>query len=206
MSQSRAFRRSLPRSSRLSAIFAGAVAGVLVLSGCGGETTGASSGDTRFVQGTGQVTEVAKKDRQSVPEISGETLEGERLSLSDYEGKVVVLNVWGSWCAPCRAEAPHFAKVAKESKDDGVQFVGINTRDLDKANAQAFERGYGIEYPSLYDPSGRLILKFPKYSLSPKAIPSTLIIDREGRIAVRALKPLGEEELRSALAPVVAEK
>ncbi|HZG05820.1 MAG TPA: TlpA disulfide reductase family protein [Streptomyces sp.] len=209
MSQSRAPRRRPPRPGRrLPAAVAGAVAGVLALSACGGgsEEKAASSGDTQFVQGTGQITTVAEKDRRPLPDISGETVDGEHLSLSDYRGKVVVLNVWGSWCAPCRAEAPNLAKVAEDTEDEGVRFVGINTRDLDKANARAFDRRYGIEYPSLYDPSGRLILKFPKYSLSPKAIPSTLIIDREGRIAVRALKPLSEEDLRSALEPVVAEK
>ncbi|MDG9705772.1 thioredoxin family protein [Streptomyces sp. DH37] len=207
MSQSRAPRRRFPDlRRRLPAVVAGAVAGALALSACGGDATGTSSGDTGFVQGTGQITKVAEKDREPLPDISGETVGGERLSLSDYRGKVVVLNVWGSWCAPCRAEAPNLAKVAKETEDEGVRFVGINTRDLDRANAKAFDRTYGIEYPSLYDPEGRLILKFPKYSLSPKAIPSTLVIDREGRIAVRALKPLSEEDLRSIVDPFLTEK
>ena len=133
-------------------------------------------------------------------------VDGKPLELSDYKGKIVVLNVWGSWCAPCRAEAPNLAKVAKETEDKDVQFVGINTRDLDRANAKAFERNYGVEYPSFFDPSGKLILRFPKGSLSPQAIPSTLILDREGRIAVRALKELSEKELRSALDPLTAEK
>ncbi|PJE95572.1 redoxin domain-containing protein [Streptomyces carminius] len=207
MSQSRAFRRRPPRPGRrLPAVLAGAVAGVLALSGCGGgETTGASSGNAQFVQGTGQITRVPEKDREPAPDISGETVDGGRLSLSDHRGEVVVLNVWGSWCAPCRAEAPNLAKVAEDTADEGVRFVGINTRDLDRANAEAFDRTYGIEYPSLYDPSGRLILRFED-NLPPQAIPSTLVIDREGRIAVRALKALSEKDLRAALEPVMAEK
>lgn len=190
---------------RAAALAAAGAAGMLVLAGCGaGGSRNAGGGDTNFVAGTGQVTRVAAADRKPVPEISGETVNGGRLALSDYRGKVVVLNVWGSWCAPCRAEAPHLVKVAEDTEDRGVQFVGINTRDLEKANARAFERTFGIDYPSLYDPSGKLILRFPENSLSPQAIPSTLVIDRQGRIAVRALKALSEEELRSALDPLLA--
>ncbi|AXK33080.1 TlpA family protein disulfide reductase [Streptomyces armeniacus] len=192
--------------SRTTLLAAGAAAGVMVLAGCGGGDTGSSSGDTQFVQGTGQVTTVPEGKRKAVPDISGETVDGGELKLSSYRGKIVVLNVWGSWCAPCRAEAPHLAKVAKETEDKGVQFIGINTRDLDKANAKAFERTYGIDYPSLYDPSGKQILRFPENSLSPQTIPSTLVLDRNGKIAVRALKELGEEDLRAMLKPLTAEK
>lgn len=200
MSQTRAF---LHRPALLIALLA---AGASVLAGCTDDKAGSSSGDTKFVQGTGKITEVERGGRQKAPDISGRGVDGKRLELSDYKGKIVVLNVWGSWCAPCRAEAPNLAKVAKETEGKDVQFVGINTRDLDRANAKAFERNYGIDYPSFYDPSGRLILRFPKGSLSPQAIPSTLILDRDGKIAVRALKELGEKELRSALDPLTAEK
>ncbi|MFW6723561.1 TlpA family protein disulfide reductase [Streptomyces sp. MAR4 CNY-716] len=190
---------------RTLAAAAAAVAGALALTACGEDAT-SSGGNTQFVSGTGQLTVVKASDRLAAPDISGETTDGEELALADYRGKVVVLNVWGSWCAPCIAEAPNLRKVSEDTADQGVQFVGINTRDLDPANARAFDRDHGIEYPSLYDPSGKLILKFPKNSLSPQAIPSTLILDREGKIAVRALKPLSEEELRKALEPVIEEK
>lgn len=191
---------------RLTLLAAGVAFGAMALSACGGERTGSSSGDTKFVQGTGEITEVAAAKRTSVPDLSGPSVEGDKLKLSDYRGKIVVLNVWGSWCSPCRAEAPNLAKVARDTKDKDVQFIGINTRDLDKANAKAFERNYGIDYPSFYDPSGKLILKFPKNTLSPQAIPSTLILDRDGKVAVRALKELSEKELRDALDPLVAAK
>ncbi|MFI7244755.1 TlpA family protein disulfide reductase [Streptomyces qinglanensis] len=200
MSQIRASRR------RTVLLAAGVAAGALLLSACGDEQTGSSSGDTKFVQGTGEITEVPKSRRSSVPDLSGPSVDGKELKLSDFEGKVVVLNVWGSWCSPCRAEAPNLAKVARDTEDQGVQFVGINTRDLDKANAKAFERNYDIDYPSFYDPSGKLILKFPKNTLSPQAIPSTLILDKDGKVAVRALKELSEKELRSALDPLIDAK
>jgi thiol-disulfide isomerase/thioredoxin len=200
MSRTRAFRQ------RTALLTAAAVTGVSLLAGCGDDVAGSSSGDKKFVQGTGEITKVERGQRQPAPDISGKGLDGERLELSDHKGKVVVLNVWGSWCAPCRAEAPNLAKVEKETDDKDVQFLGINTRDLDRANAKAFERNYGVEYPSFYDPSGKLILRFPKGSLSPQAIPSTLILDRDGKIAVRALKELSEKELRSAIEPLTAEK
>lgn len=190
MSQTRASRRRIP----------------LLAAGCGGEKTGSSSGDTKFVKGTGEITKVAEGKRKAAPDLAGDSVDGKKLKLSDYKGKVVVLNVWGSWCSPCRAEAPNLAKVARDTEDKGVQFVGLNTRDLDKANAQAFERNYDIDYPSFYDPSGKLILKFPKNTLSPQAIPSTLILDKDGKVAVRALKELSEKELRSALDPLIDAK
>ncbi|MBO8194845.1 TlpA family protein disulfide reductase [Streptomyces oryzae] len=200
MSQTRASRR------RATLLAAGIATGTLLLSACSGTQTGSSSGDTKFVKGTGEITKVAEGNRTSVPDLRGPSVDGKKLKLSDYKGKVVVLNVWGSWCSPCRAEAPNLAKVARDTKGKDVQFLGINTRDLDKANAKAFERNYEIDYPSFYDPSGKLILKFPKNTLSPQAIPSTLILDKDGKVAVRALKELSEKELRSALDPLTDAK
>lgn len=114
--------------------------------------------------------------------------------------------MWGSWCNPCRAEAPNFEKVYTDLKDDGVQFVGINTQDTSNDNARAFEKQQGITYPSLSDPSGKLMLRFKKGTLSLQAIPSTLILDREGKIAARSLAALSEEKLRKMITPVLAEK
>jgi thiol-disulfide isomerase/thioredoxin len=200
MSQTRASRQ------HAALLIAGAAAGALVLSGCGKEETGSSSGNTKFVQGTGEVTTVRASDRKAAPGISGKGVDGGELKLSDYRGKVVVLNVWGSWCSPCRAEAPNLAKVARDTKAKGVQFLGINTRDLAKSNAVRFDKRFGITYPSLYDPYGKLILRFPKGSLNPQSLPATLVIDRQGRIAVRALKALSEDELHQIVDPLAAEK
>jgi thiol-disulfide isomerase/thioredoxin len=87
-----------------------------------------------------------------------------------------------------------------------VQFVGINTRDTSPQPAQQFEKSFGVPYPSLYDPVGKLMLRFKKGTLNPQLIPTTLIIDRDGKIAARALQALSEEKLRKMLDPVVAEK
>jgi peroxiredoxin len=147
-----------------------------------------------------------KGERATAPDLSGKTIDGRQLDVASYKGKIVVLNVWGSWCPPCRAEAPYFGKVYKDLKSKGVQFVGINTRDTSTRNARAFEKQYDITYPSLYDPTGQLMLRFKKGTLNPQAVPSTLVLDREGRIAARSLAALSEEKLRSMIAPVLAEK
>ncbi|MEU4685326.1 TlpA family protein disulfide reductase [Streptomyces xinghaiensis] len=191
---------------RTAALAAAAAAGMLLLTACGGGETSGGSGNTGFVAGDGGIDHAAQGDRQKAPDLSGETVDGGRAALADYSGDVVVVNVWGSWCAPCRAEMPHLVKVANDTKDEGVRFLGINTRDPNITPARKFEEEFEVPYPSLYDPVGKLMLRFPKGSLNPKAIPSTLVIDREGKIAARALKPLGEDELREMIEPLIAEK
>jgi thiol-disulfide isomerase/thioredoxin len=195
---------------RTTAALAAAASLVLALSGCsslsgsGGVSSGAA--DTKFIQGTGEITSVPEDERPTAPDISGKTVDGQHLSLSAFKGKVIVLNEWGSWCSPCRAEAPNLVAVAKATQSQGVQFVGINTRDYRPSQAQSFERRFGVPYPSFFDPDGALVLKFPPGSLSLQAIPTTVIIDRHGKIAVRALTALTQDQLTKALVPVVAEK
>ncbi|MCX5205014.1 TlpA family protein disulfide reductase [Streptomyces sp. NBC_00237] len=207
MSPARAPRRRSTRTSRTALAVSAVVAGALALSACSGEGNAPSGGGgTNFVAGKGGIDTVPVADRTPAPTIDGKTLQGEDLDLASYKGKVVVMNIWGSWCPPCRAEAPTFAKVAKELKGKGVEFVGIDARDPQKDQAIAFEKDAGIEYPSLYDPDGKLMLRFPKGSLNPQGIPNTLVIDKEGRVAGRSLAALSEKKLRQMIDPVLAEK
>ncbi|MFI6205419.1 TlpA family protein disulfide reductase [Streptomyces sp. NPDC051041] len=192
--------------ARRAVLTAGAAAAALLVSACGSGGTSGGGGDTNFITGSDGIATVDRGERADAPDLSGPTVDGERLDVDDYKGKVVVLNVWGSWCPPCRAEAKNFQKVYEDVKDQGVQFVGINTRDTSTGPARAFEEEYGITYPSLYDPTGKLMLRFAKGTLNPQAIPSTLIIDRDGRIAARTLQALTEEKLRKMIDPVLAEK
>lgn len=185
---------------------AGAAVAALVLSACGSGGTSGGSGNTNFITGKDLIATVKEGDRTDAPDLSGATIDGKSLNVAGYKGKVVVINVWGSWCAPCRAEAPNFVKVARDTASKGVQFVGINTRDTSTESARAFEEQYGVTYPSLYDPTGKLMLRFKRGTLNPQAIPSTLIIDREGKIAARTLQALTEDKLRKMIDPVVAEK
>jgi thiol-disulfide isomerase/thioredoxin len=150
-----------------------------VTSGC---DNSANTGDKGYVDGAGMITRLAADERKMPGKVSGETLEGKPLSLSEYAGKVVVLNVWGSWCADCRKESDNLTGAARELTQDGVAFVGINTRDASREPALAFERRYEVPYPSLFDPSGRSLLAFYG-TLNPSAIPSTLVLDQQGRVA-----------------------
>lgn len=176
----------------------------LLASGCSGATaSGAGSADTGFVSGDGTLTVLKESVRQPAPSISGPTLEGGTFDLADQRGKVVVLNVWGSWCGPCRAEAPQLERAALALAPKGVQFVGLNTRDKPEP-AKAFIKRFGITFPSLSDPDGRLQLGF-RDTLPPAAIPSTLVIDREGRVAARIIGPLESQSTLVALVEQVLE-
>ncbi|MFI5689608.1 TlpA family protein disulfide reductase [Streptomyces sp. NPDC051636] len=183
-----------------------AAAAALTLSGCGSGGTSGGGGNTNFVTGNNGIDTAPKGKRAAAPDLSGKTIDGKTLDVADYKGKVVVVNIWGSWCGPCRAEAQYFAKVSKEYQGKGVQFVGINTRDTSTTPAVAFEKEHGVTYPSLYDPTGKLMLRFKKGTLNPQLVPTTLILDRDGKIAARALEALSEENLLKMLKPVLAEK
>ncbi|MFF8867593.1 MULTISPECIES: TlpA family protein disulfide reductase [unclassified Streptomyces] len=195
-------------STRSRAVLLSAVAAVaaLSLSACGKGGTSGGGGNTNFVTGNNGIDTAPQGERAAAPDLSGKTIDGRTVDVADYKGKVVVLNVWGSWCGPCREEAKYFAKVSKDYSGKGVQFVGINTRDTSTTPAVAFEKEHGIGYPSLYDPTGRLMLRFKKGTLNPQLIPSTLILDKDGKVAARALEPLDDAGLLKMLKPVLAEK
>ncbi|MEZ0069165.1 peroxiredoxin [Streptacidiphilus sp. MAP12-20] len=185
-----------------------ALTGVLALSACSGTNPAENGGgsDSGFVAGAGESVSVPVASRSAAIDLSGKDLDGKAINLAAYRGKVVVLNVWGSWCGPCRAEAGDLESVYKADQGKGVAFVGINTRDTQIDQAQQFVKTHGVTFPSFYDEDGSLLLQFPKGSLNPQAIPSTLILDRQGRIAVRALQPLTSDQLNKILDPVIAEK
>jgi thiol-disulfide isomerase/thioredoxin len=180
------------------------VAAVALLSGCGSSQAAESGPDSGFVAGDGSLVLLPESKRSTAPEVTGTTLDGKQFRLSDHKGEVVVMNVWASWCAPCRAEAPVLAKAATDLADKGVQFVGLDTRDSD-TSARAFVTKFGVPYPNLIDRDGRLQLLFAD-SLPPQAIPSTLVIDRQGRVAARALGTVSESSIRGMVEPLLAEK
>lgn len=164
--------------ARLRRVLLAALAAA-TLAGCSTPTTGTGG----FVTGDGSITVIAPQDREPAPAIAGETLDGEQWSSETVEGKVIVYNVWGSWCGPCKAEAPALQSVAEQTADKAV-LIGLNTRDLDRAAPQAFVRNNGITFPSIFDPDGSVLLAFAG-ELPPTAIPSTLLVDPQGRMAAR---------------------
>lgn len=158
-----------------------ALATAAVLWSAVGCTTAGSerTGDNGYVSGDGTITVIDESDREPAPTLRGDKLGGGTLDTADYAGKTLVLNVWGAWCGECRGEAPDLVGAAEAL--DGVAFVGLDTRDRDSL-AQAFVRRFDVPYPSLVDQDSKLLLEFYDV-VSPNAIPSTLVIDRAGRLA-----------------------
>ncbi|MFF7643926.1 redoxin domain-containing protein [Streptomyces canus] len=192
-----------PRAWRATAL---AAAAGLALAACGSGSASTASGSSVASANRGQsaFAQYPVGKRPAGPRISGKLVGGGRLDLAAWRGDVVVINVWGSWCAPCRAEAPSLAKVADATRKLGVRFVGFDTRDNDAA-AQAFERNYKITYPSFRDPDGRLVLLF-NGRVPVSAVPSTVLIDRSGRIAARIIGPTSYETLNTVVRELAAEK
>ncbi|MGH8931542.1 MAG: TlpA family protein disulfide reductase, partial [Egibacteraceae bacterium] len=141
-----------------------------------------SSGTTElgYIPGQGQAF-IEPAEREQAPVVSGETLDGEPLALSDYAGMPVVLNFWASWCGPCATEAPLIQAVSQEYAGR-VQVIGVDIQDR-VANANTFERDLGITYPSLFDPSVRIAAQFR--GIAPQALPATLVLDAQHRVAVQ---------------------
>ena len=171
------------------------------LSACGGSSF--SAGEQGFVSGDGKVTVLDPAERRAPDgEVAGQTVDGDQVSLSDYRGKVVVMPVWGSWCGPCRAEAPMLADAARDLRDDGVVFLGIDSRDPNTANVRQFLDRFDVPYDSIHDPDGATLLAFHG-TLPPMTIPSFVFVDAEGRIAGRALDSVSRSTLYGVVEDVL---
>jgi peroxiredoxin len=163
------------------------------------------SGDSKnYIAGDGTVTEFAADQRPEFLPFSGETESGMQLSSDAFAGQVVVMNWWYSACAPCRAEAPDLQAIYEEFQDQGVQFVGVNVRDT-ADTALAFDRRFGISFPSIMDSqTGSVSLAFQGV-VSPQAVPTTVVIDRSGKVASRILGRIDPSILRTLIKTVVEE-
>ncbi len=185
-----------------------AAAALLLVGACGEDPNSvaaqAKSGSRKgYISGDGSVEKVAIDQRRQPVRLTGTTVDGKPLSLADYRNSVVVVNVWGSWCGPCEAEAPELKKAWSSLSGSGkpVQFVGIDFRE-DPQRGLAAQRRHGLGYPSLSDESGVLIL-----GLQGKAptVPTTLVLDRTGRIAARVSGPITASTLTGLVEDTLAE-
>lgn len=188
-----------------------ALAALLLATGCvAGCATGddavAVGGQFEFVSPGGQTTirYDPPEKRGKVSGLSGDDLmdEGATISLDDFAGKVVVLNLWGAWCGPCRSEADDLQRVQDATADQGVTILGIDLRDNRDAAAD-FIRDRGLTWPSIYDPPGRSLLALRGYPRN--TIPSTIVLDREHRVAAIFLTELLDTDLLPVVEAVAAE-
>jgi thiol-disulfide isomerase/thioredoxin len=145
---------------------------------------------------------LAVDDRVPAPAIHGETLDGQPLDLASLKGKVVVVNFWASWCAPCRAESARLVQVAKETAPLGVSFVGIDFKD-ERSAAKRFAEVHDVPYPSLFDQPGVVLTRLHK--LVPQVPPSTMVLDRDGRIAALFIGGITERQLSAPLRQLAGE-
>lgn len=144
-------------------------------------------------------------DRTDAPDFAGTTVDGKPVRLSDYRGKVVVVNAWASTCAPCRKESPDLERTQRKLADQGLQVLGVTT-DTDRKLGLDFQQQFGLTYPSLHDPDGEQFLKLPRGMVNPQILPFTLFIDREGRIAGALQNMVTEKEVTSIVKPMLKEK
>ena len=175
-------------------VFLGILASLL-LTACGGGNSNNSS--QSFVSGNGTVTFKSPESRKSAPDLTGRTLDGGKYEM--VRGRVTVVNVWASWCAPCRAEAPALASLSQTFSS--ASFVGILTRD-NIPSAKAFVRRFKVPYPTLIDDS--ILLRF-QGALAANAIPTTLVIDKKGRVAARISGQITVASLTDIIEKVSAE-
>lgn len=175
-----------------------------LLAACSGTKTDLPSGHLQqTLPGAVGSTLLDVGSRIPAPTIRGESLDGTELDLSAMRGKVLVLNFWASWCNPCRAESPTLVKVAQDNAARGVAFIGINIKD-DRGAARRFDEVHGVSYPSLFDQPGVILTRLHK--LIPQQPPSTLLIDKAGRIAGIFRGGVTESELSGPVQALASER
>ena len=161
-----------------------------------------AGGDKGYVAGDGSVSEYAPADRGEPVAFDAEMFDGSSVTAESLRGRPAVVNFWYAGCAPCRAEAPDLVALHGEYKDQ-AQFLGVNLRDQ-QATAEAFERNFGVDYPSASDLNGAVLLALSDY-VPPQAVPTTLVLDSKGRVAARVLGKADKSTLDALIKDTVAE-
>lgn len=181
---------------RRPAAWVAVLTAVLFLAGCADSPPPDSAAESGYVSGDGSIETWAAAERRQPVELSGVSFADEPIDLADWRGDVVVVNFWYANCPPCRKEAPDLAALSEQYAEQGVRFLGVNHVDS-PGNAQAFERRFGIPYPSLQDSQGEGVAAMQGV-VPLRAMPTTVVLDREGRVAARILG-LAERSLLAAL-------
>ncbi|WP_243729216.1 TlpA family protein disulfide reductase [Nesterenkonia sphaerica] len=192
----------------LRSMAAAVLAAGLLLTACGADGNDdlaqrASNDGTNYIAGDGSVQEIAAENRGEAVTFESETFEGETVTAETFQGEVSVINFWYAACAPCRKEAPDLQAIYEEFEADSVQFYGVNTRDT-QPTAEAFERTFGITYPSMEDRGGSVLMSMTSY-VHPSAVPTTLVLDRQGRVSARISGLVDPGTLRALISTALEE-
>lgn len=165
----------------------------------------ANAGDNKnYIAGDGAVAEYGVSSRSKPVEFTGKLFDGTTVDAGSFPGHVTILNFWYAACAPCRKEAPDMQALHTVFEGKGVKFYGVNVRD-EKATAEAFERNFGLTYPSVADKDGGVLLAMTKF-VPANAVPTTLVLDKQGRVAARILGEADKSTLNSLITSALAEK
>ncbi|WP_281640201.1 TlpA family protein disulfide reductase [Aurantimicrobium minutum] len=196
-------------SSRLTrTLVVGAAVLALTLTGCSSDPLAEQyreGSNKNYIAGDGSVTEILIENRGEPITFTGTTETGETVTSEQYLGNVLVVNFWYAGCAPCRAEAADLEQVYQETSPSGVNFLGVNVRDQ-AATAISFNERFGVTYPSIMDQNGQAQLSFAS-QVPPNAVPTTLVLDAQGRVAARILGQLQSPSILTTLInDVAAEK
>lgn len=197
----------LTRRRLLTGLGLGAAAPLLAACGGGDDVLAGQAGNAdgkNYIAGDGSVAEYAQGERSEPVEFTGTLFDGTEVTAESLRGAPALLNFWYAACAPCRIEAPHLVSLHEQFESEGVKFLGVNVRDT-ATTAQAFERSFEIPYPSMEDLSGDVLLALSDF-VPPQAVPSTLVLDAEGRVSARVLGAVEEGTLRALLKTVVDEQ
>lgn len=192
---------------RLIAAAAVATLSVAALAGCSSDPLAEQylAGDNKnYIAGDGSVTEIAIGNRGKPVDFSGQTQTGQTVTSAQYRGNVLVVNFWYAGCAPCRAEAADLEKVYNNSKANGTNFLGVNVRDQ-AATIVSFNEKFGVTYPSVIDQNGQMQLAFAS-DVPPNAVPTTLVLDAQGRVAARILGQLRDASILQTIVNDVAKE
>lgn len=190
--------------ARRTILLGATLAAVGVLAGCGQDAPSDSDGvDTSYVSGDGTATEWAPQDRGEPVDLAGTTMAGQPVDLADWRGAPVVLNFWYAACPPCRKEAPDLADLYEEFEPEGVHFLGVNHTD-EPETALAFERSFEIGYPTLHDSDAAAVAALQGV-VPLQSMPTTVVLDAEGRVAGRIIGLLEPSTLRAMIDTVLAE-
>ncbi len=195
------------RKNVAAVLIAGVAALVLTLTGCSSDPLAEQyreGSNKNYIAGDGSITEINLENRGDVISFTGTTETGETVNSADYLGNVLVVNFWYAGCAPCRAEAPDLEQVYQETSASGVNFLGVNVRDQ-APTIDTFNSRFGITYPSVIDQDGQMQLAFAS-QVPPNAVPTTLILDAQGRVAARILGQLKDPSILKTLVTDIAKE
>jgi peroxiredoxin len=197
--------RSVPRSrARVAIAVTAAVLAGITLAGCSSNGNDSLSkqygaGTTQnYISGDGAVTEIAQDKRKDTVDFDAKDIDGQSVSSKAMRGKVVVLNFWYASCPPCRAEAKYLKQSYSKYASQGVDFVGVNVRDQ-KGTAEAFDRNFKIPYPTVLDADTGTMQLALSGSIAPNSVPTTIVLDKKGRIAARVLGAVDSQSILDTL-------